>query len=612
MAGSDSSAAEGADSSGPQILQLKEILRNELIAILDTIRGAKALVLDRDVSAALSAVVDFAVLREHGVAKMYVLDAGGAGEAEVQGVVYVVQTQVRKLRAVAAQVRAQGGREHSVQLVPRRTLLAERVLEEEGVLGSVALGEFRLDAVPLASDVVSLEQPGMFAALYADGDFGSIASVARGLMRIQGLWGVFPRLVGKGDYALALAQTLQRMRGEVGGGGALVASQAFDAAVLIDRAADVTTPLLTQLTYEGLLSETFGISDGAVAAGDGRRVGLSGDVYAAVRDASFEDVGGVLGALSRQLQRSYESRHAATTVQEIRSFVGRLGGLQTEHQALKAHVALAEALLRRTQADDFGALLDVEQTLVAGGALRGAQRAYIERVLALGDPHAHVPGVDASAHDASAPRSLHAALRVLCLCALWRGDAKALDAWRDEVVAAFGHHHAATLRSLERAGLLPRQPPPGGAAVRRALNLVAEGDDVGFAYAGYVPLAVRLLQVLAQDPAVSPASRYALLRPKAPAAGPGGGVRGGWAGWEDVLAQIPGALVDIAQVPADADARRLGAAAPATLVVFLGGCTSAEIAAVRRLSQLHAHRYIVATTEVLNGNALIDPLVQHR
>ncbi|KAJ2370042.1 Vacuolar protein-sorting-associated protein 33, partial [Coemansia sp. RSA 2610] len=176
MAGSDSSAAEGADSSGPQILQLKEILRNELIAILDTIRGAKALVLDRDVSAALSAVVDFAVLREHGVAKMYVLDAGGAGEAEVQGVVYVVQTQVRKLRAVAAQVRAQGGREHSVQLVPRRTLLAERVLEEEGVLGSVALGEFRLDAVPLASDVVSLEQPGTFAALYADGDFGGIAS----------------------------------------------------------------------------------------------------------------------------------------------------------------------------------------------------------------------------------------------------------------------------------------------------------------------------------------------------------------------------------------------------------------------------------------------------
>ncbi|KAJ2352458.1 Vacuolar protein-sorting-associated protein 33, partial [Coemansia sp. RSA 2618] len=100
MHAADSSAEAG--DSGPRIQQLKEILRGELIAILDTVRGAKALVIDRDVSAALSAVVDFAVLKEHGVEKMYLLETG-AGAADVQGVVYLVQAQVSKLRAVAEQ-----------------------------------------------------------------------------------------------------------------------------------------------------------------------------------------------------------------------------------------------------------------------------------------------------------------------------------------------------------------------------------------------------------------------------------------------------------------------------------------------------------------------------
>ncbi|KAJ2245549.1 Vacuolar protein-sorting-associated protein 33, partial [Coemansia sp. RSA 475] len=57
---------------------------------------------------------------------------------------------------------------------------------------------------------------------------------------------------------------------------------------------------------------------------------------------------------------------------------------------------------------------------------------------------------------------------------------------------------------------------------------------------------------------------------------------------------------------------RLGVKAPATLVVFLGGCTSAEIAALRRLSQQHGHRYVVATTQILNGNSFLDPLIQHK
>ncbi|KAJ2400080.1 Vacuolar protein-sorting-associated protein 33, partial [Coemansia sp. RSA 2531] len=137
---------------------------------------------------------------------------------------------------------------------------------------------------------------------------------------------------------------------------------------------------------------------------------------------------------------------------------------------------------------------------------------------------------------------------------------------------------------------------------------------------------------LVRDPAVYPANpsgRYAaLLRPLGdssrvrPALADGqstGGVKGGWAGWEDVLNELPGETVDASQSPGDGDSdvvvadamvRRLGEKAPATLVVFLGGCTFTEIAALRLLSQQHGHRYIAATTQIINGNSFLDSFVQ--
>ncbi|KAJ1886764.1 Vacuolar protein-sorting-associated protein 33, partial [Coemansia sp. S17] len=127
------------------ITQLREILRDELIAILDTIRGSKALVLDKDLSGALSIIVDFGVLKDHGVEKIFLLDDGPLDTGTIKGVLYLTLPHIRKMKLIAEQVRASsqsGGvpKEYSLQLVPRRTLLCERVLEEEGVLGDITIG----------------------------------------------------------------------------------------------------------------------------------------------------------------------------------------------------------------------------------------------------------------------------------------------------------------------------------------------------------------------------------------------------------------------------------------------------------------------------------------
>ena len=73
-------------------------------------------------------------------------------------------------------------------------------------------------------------------------------------------------------------------------------------------------------------------------------------LVAEIRDLNFATVGNVLSKSAKRLHEDYEvfwystshfvifftkERHQAKTVSQIKDFVGKLGGLQTEHQALR-------------------------------------------------------------------------------------------------------------------------------------------------------------------------------------------------------------------------------------------------------------------------------------
>lgn len=56
--------------------------------------------------------------------------------------------------------------EFSVLLSPRRTLVCNKIFEDAGVLGDVAISEFPLYFVPLEQDVLSLELETSYGDLY--------------------------------------------------------------------------------------------------------------------------------------------------------------------------------------------------------------------------------------------------------------------------------------------------------------------------------------------------------------------------------------------------------------------------------------------------------------
>lgn len=55
-------------------------------------------------------------------------------------------------------------------------------------------------------------------------------------------------------------EMMRRMRAEVSGKEPQVMPQ-IDSLLILDRTVDLLTPLLSQLTYEGLIDEIFGINN---------------------------------------------------------------------------------------------------------------------------------------------------------------------------------------------------------------------------------------------------------------------------------------------------------------------------------------------------------------
>ena len=475
----------------------------------------------------------------------------------------------------------------------------------------------------------------------------------------QRKYGLFPRIIGKGDNGKRLADLLIKMRTEVAAGEppsntgpsflGLAPSTSIDSLIIIDREVDFPTVLLTQLTYEGLIDEVFNISanqtevDSSVVGGAAPQPGQTGSastsmkrkimidskdtLYSDLGDANFAIVGSLLNKVARRLQSSTERNSlAAKTTSELRDFVARLPGYQAEQASLKLHTSLAEEIIKYTRTDTFTRCLEVQQNLTSG-ADPSTQHDMITELIDRGTP-------------------LPTILRLLCLESTTNAGIrpKDLDTFKRAIIQAFGPQHLLTLQSLEKMNLLT---PRGGATLaggtgasvkpgsvtnytplRKTLRLwddevnEASPNDISYTFSGYAPLSVRIVQSIIQ--------RHSLantIKPPAPGAPLSSNpLAQGLRMFEDSSKYIRGATFNEIQT-GDVSQKALkarqmlsghGEGGKTVVVFFLGGVTRAEIAALRWVGgklqdsggEGRGSRVVVAATNVLTGDGLVDGAVE--
>ncbi|KAH8421539.1 hypothetical protein KR009_012211 [Drosophila setifemur] len=603
---------------------LQEAACRELVQQLEGIEGAKAIVLDEAMIGPLDLVTRPKLFADRGIRLFALRPELPQLEREVTNVVYVVRPKVALMELLVRHVKSSpsgSGRQFHILFLPRRSCLCVSQLENAGVLGSFGrIAELPWNYLPLDADVVTMELGQAFRDVSVDGDTSSLYQTAVGLVQLQRLYGRIPKIYGKGEQAHRVwehAKQLGRDERSLYHGDKGV----IDQLILLDRSIDLLSPLATQLTYEGLIDEFFGIrqnkvtlpaehfpSEGtAVSGGGGGGVSSSrGDegqslltdsekktillhsgepLYAELRNKHFNEVTKLLARKAREIHAQMHATSQDRSVQEIKSFVENLlPQLMAQKKATSEHTAIAGLLHEQVNADAFADDLAAEQEFMVCADL-DKPSAYIEDQIANKAP-------------------LRTVLRLLCLqCTAASGfKDKLLSHYKRELVHVYGLEVLLTLSSLEKAGLLHQQTESRAYAVlRKTLHLTVDDNvevnpkDISYVHSFYAPLTARLV-----EHSLKPLGWQSLKSQITNLPGPT---------FEDFQAQLvgiggrhagplisEGSLLHVPRV---------------VLVCFVGGCTFAEIAALRFLAAQEDNNveFLIATTKVINKHSFLDSLM---
>jgi hypothetical protein len=525
---------------------------------------------------------------------------------------------------------------HRIVYLPTTTTLIQEIWSSHGFLKqpNVTMQSLALDLIPLETDVWSTEYG--TAALRQATVEGTpsplVTAMARSLLKVQDLTGRIPRIQSFGNISAdVLAKVLSLTVDEAAASSSegdedTVEQSSVAAMVMIDRQVDLVTPMLTPLTYEGLLDDVVGIDTGfltvpteAINPSEDKEssenqndqtssekvvISLHGSdkLFAQVRNQHVEVFGSFLQNQAVALKEShaeFTSHGKRKDLSEIHQFVKQIPVFNQNLRSLTNHIHLAESVSKNTKDALFRERWQTERSMVEG------EFCYelLEDMVASQYP-------------------VWRFFQLFCLQSICAGGIKSsrFDSLRREIVQVYGYEYLFLLHHLEKAGLLRRREglfldsTAGFHSLRQSLVLIhpevqtAEPDDVAYVSSGYAPLSVRLVQTAVQH---------------------------SWGKLTESLKDLTGRMVDIHQSspPADLNAvlqeqqksrtprGSLGSMVkgestnssrkPVLLVCYIAGVTYMEIAALRFLSARRSFPFhiVIITTKIINGRQLIQSLL---
>ncbi|XP_051898613.1 vacuolar protein sorting-associated protein 33B isoform X1 [Pristis pectinata] len=598
---------------------LKRLARDQLVYLLEQLPGKKDLFIESDLMSPLDRIANVSILKQHDVEKLYKLE-----NKLVQGVsdqlCFLVRPRISSVKHVAEIVNADKGdgrlRKYKIIFTPQKFYMCETVLEEEGIFGAdVTFDEWSFYLLPLDDDIISMELPEFFRDYFLEGDHRWICTVAKALHVLHSLFGPFSKSYGIGRCAKMTyklwKEIVEDAESEMKPRQAEIGRVFF-----IDRDVDYVTPMCSQVVYEGLVDDVFRIKCGSVDFGSevtssdkSVKVLLNSQdkVFREIRNEHFSNVFGFLSQKARRLQKQYDKRQGMD-IKQMKDFVSQeLKSLKQEHRLLSLHIGACESIMKKKTKQDFQELLKSEHALLDGFEIRESTSCIEEHI--------------------NRQISPFESLRLMCLLSLTESGLISKDyrSLKTQYLQSYGYEHILTFANLKQIGLLTEQQSGETLtavestmgklvtdkavgkltdafsslarkshfrALSKRLNLIPRTEeeydlkvprDMAYVFSGaYIPLSCKIIeQVLERD---------------------------SWAGMEEVSRLLNNN--EFVTIERSSDTASSSNAQRVILVLFLGGCTFSEIAALRFLGKEKGYKFVFVTTAITNSFRMLESLFE--
>ena len=376
-------------------------------------------------------------------------------------------------------------------IIPRYGALAQKAVEDSGLDGHIFVHEFHYDVLGIETYQFLVPAPHCFRNVFIDGNIDDLYGICRALVKIEILNGV---------YAERVKHLLHEMKAQIDFS-AFSAQQTFSSLIVIDRTADLYTPLMTPFTYGGIIDDTLNPPLGILHLPDS----IPKELLDGKRDIILNDSDEVFKNI-RFLRLPEAADYTQTQLSDINNIKKDLQ--DNKNGTMDMSLFKAKALRARALAS-MKPMLSLHLSLMAHlGTIKQTEEGFKE---AIEYELQTLLGLEQTPDLADSfvlrDKKWTEALRLYCFTSLFRRGfpASALLTIRRRFVNKFGFEFLHDIENLERVGLLTQQAgflqftnrTPSWEQVRDAFTLMVDAnnkDDLGSFYDGYVPLSARLVQ----------------------------------------------------------------------------------------------------------------------
>ena len=493
--------------------------------------------------------------------------------------------------------------ELSIIFIPAETPEIIEFLISMQHLNCFEIYSFSIDIIPTDYDLFSMDAEDSFREIYIDKNYSSIGQLANILLKFEVAFGKAKYKYIKGDLAKYLGDALSKKEEEHN----IKSNDEVFGMIILDRSIDFITPLLMNLTYEGMINELFGIEKGCISvkkslvepksrANKNKNEKDDVDVsypltldanrfYCKLRCFHFLTVNNYLNSIvkyARQIKASSDDLKTTSQLSKALSEFNKIVDLQ---KYANINIGFLDIIFKNIGDDDYKSRERKERSLLNGDVQLNSELYYDDYI--------------------SEKKDLYKILNLMILESLTQGGIKNYESLKKDILTIYGYQNIFLFRNLETLGWIKEKDKislkklftSNFQQIVEKLNLINRDfklgttDDISYVSKGYCPISLKLVEKVGEN---------------------------GWSEIKEGLQLIPGETVFPNN---EYEISNPSEKVNTIFVVFLGGVTYAEIEGIRYLNRKYKQIYdnstednktrkqfIIVTTQILSSKKLYDSL----
>jgi len=433
-----------------------------------------------------------------------------------------------------------------------------------------------IDIYPFDYDLMSLELNDCIKDLYIDKNYNCLGTLCKSILKFETVFGKIDNKYYKGDNAFKLHNLVKKEEENY----FFENDTNFICSIFFDRNIDFITPLCTVNTYEGLLNEYFGINFNSMKIEtklllkkdkkEFTKIDLSNrnKLYSMIKDYNIIRLKLFLHRRIRYYNNLIKESKEETESSKLLDNLKKIQQISKDKNALEDNILISNILSEKMNQPIYNLYLRNEQfilSLIPSEKLND----FYENEMAKKNYE---------------PYNL---LKLFCLESLTQnGIKKNYENFKKEFLTINGFENIILWNNLEKLKILKKSEKSNFnfEKLTKYLKLIVENinlleeDDASYVYSGYCPITIRLLEK---------------------------GIKFGFSKLKNLIDMLPGESYF-----GKSDQEILNIKEKKfILLVYIGGITYGEIAAIRYLNEnMEFYKFIILTTGIISTKKFFQSL----